>query len=106
MGLFKKKEFSAAAHIRDTDFSTRAHKDWKKLLSIFIIVALIAVALDSYLFWNVRYGNMFASEPVTETDTLSLDQKMLENVVNFYEDRSAAFEMWTARPATEIDPSL
>lgn len=103
--LFSKKEKAPREEVALV-ISEKARKDWKMLLGVAIIFAVIVVGLDAYLLWRVNNGDIFNTEMAPETDTTITDKRVLSNTVKFFDDRAADFQTFKNTPRTEIDPSL
>lgn len=105
--LFRKKENAEALGMNtSTDFSMKAYRDWKILLLSAIVISVVVIALEVYLFWRVNYGDIFMAPSIIQNEATVTDEKLFENITNFFDERTAKFEAWKIVPGGEIDPSL
>lgn len=104
--LYKKiKAFFAKKRGISVDVIRDPAGDWGKIVIVFSILAIFALAVDTYFFYKVNSGE-YVSENRGATPVEIVERSSLQKVINIYTEKHAAFEMLRRSKPAVVDPSL
>ncbi|MDP2593463.1 MAG: hypothetical protein Q8P52_02325 [bacterium] len=82
------------------------HTDWKFLLSIFVLTALVVIMWTGYIFWKIENGALWGGgEEINLLPPQTIDEGLLGKAAGVIESKKKVFEniSWQKIPS---DPSL
>lgn len=83
-----------------------AHRDWKIILSGFIVVVLFSFLFSFLVF---RQINNVGASTVVQNETVEnsvIDTILLKKIISYYEDQAKKFEKIKSTRSALIDPSI
>lgn len=83
-----------------------AHRDWKIILSGFIVVVLFSFLFSFLVF---RQINNIGASVAVQSETVEssvIDTVLLKKIILYYEDQAKKFEKIKSTKNTLIDPSI
>jgi len=84
--------------------SIRPKRDWNFLLILFLILVILSLAFDGYIYHGVVNGDMFIDTSTKNFTFEKLNINGLQNVINNFEDKNQ--KMNSLKATSLIDPSL
>lgn len=87
-------------------FGRGIHFDWEALLSLFMITVLIIVLINMKIFLQIRAGDIFKVNQVTETKTVGLDRKKLADTLAFFQSKIKTTDSVKGELQPLVDPAL
>lgn len=87
-------------------FSVTAYRDWRIIISVFVVIGLVVALGSLYLLYEISYGSIFATAPQEEVIIDSINLKKLNDVVNFYQAKKDALQALSDKTTMSPDPSL
>lgn len=90
----------------NSDSGELAERDWKIILFGFIILILVAIFFDGYLFLRVNRGDLF--DPVVNKNISpeTMNMKILLDVTGFFGARQKDYEELISAGMLHTDPSI
>lgn len=85
-------------------FGRDARRDWQAVFIAFLLLNLVSVALNLFVYERINKGEFFLvdkQEPVTVGTVNRFD---LEKTVSFFEEKRRKFESLKAKPLSIPDP--
>lgn len=83
----------------------RPYRDWKIIATVFVVLAVIAAALGTYLFLGVQKGEVFGSDRVIEKPKEVIDKGHLKEVIDSFDQRKIEREKLNSSRPSLVDPS-
>jgi hypothetical protein len=84
----------------------RARHDWMMMVAVFVVLILIVISFDFYLFTKINRGDFFATDGEIQDNETVATKKVLLDAQNFFETRQKEYEAFKSTPPVEIDPSI
>jgi hypothetical protein len=86
--------------------SSKAHHDWKFMIIFFFLAWILIMAGSMYIFIEISRGEIFTVSALSNDKKNTLDKKVLESTVDYYESKKVKLnELKTVRSTTP-DPSI
>ncbi|HEY4490263.1 MAG TPA: hypothetical protein VJC12_03360 [Candidatus Paceibacterota bacterium] len=95
--FFKKRDYKT--------LSDKARHDWRGLLIIFLIIYILVILANIYIFWQVNGSTYEASYAETQ-NYISVDEKQLKETVDKFESRKIKLDQIKKTGVNIPDPSL
>lgn len=83
-----------------------AYRDWKILVSIFLVINIFIAAGSFYLFIKINKEEVFLLEYTGLILVDRIDKDRLNEVVEIFEDKKERFELLLKQKPKIADPSL
>jgi len=100
------KKFSLMRGGSFLGFGLAPHRDWKIILSGFIVLILLIIGFGSFLFYKTNYNGWSIDNQKETTRLNSLDLDRLGKAVTYYKDKATKFEEIKSNRGTTPDPSI
>lgn len=98
-GLFKKQTYD---YTHET-FNSR--RDWSTILVGFIVLVLIGLSFNFYLFLRITAGDIFEAQPGS-VEAKTLDRKAIRDIIDIFDKRAVGLEEIKDTPLSVPDPLL
>lgn len=82
----------------------RPNKNWKLIISISFFVILILLVLSFYLLSLVQKEDAFKVERIQNENGFLINQKLLDQTLEYFAGKSKKFDSFTIKPPFDIDP--
>lgn len=83
-----------------------AHRDWKIILSGFIIAILFSLLFSFLVFKQINNAGASVFEQSGTVRNDSLDTALLKKIILYYEEQTKKFEKIKSTKGALIDPSI
>ncbi len=80
--------------------------DWKKLIIIFIILNILVMGWNGFIFWQINSGGIFGMATPSNGGNNQNAETSLRNTLNIYDAREKHFEDLRAAPPATNDPAI
>ncbi len=81
-------------------------RDWKIIFSVFILLFIISIAFNGFLFLQLRDGKIFKSGvDIPEYEKL-IDEERLDETLEYFDGRQERFNAIRRSGVSSFDPSL
>ncbi len=88
-------------------FGTSPQADWKIIFLGTAALSLIAIAFSTYMFIQIDKGEIFIVERSPIENVQTLNNKKLQETVDYYRGKAEDFELYSNSTTTSVvDPSL
>ncbi|MDD5050632.1 MAG: hypothetical protein PHV93_02725 [Candidatus Pacebacteria bacterium] len=84
----------------------RSERNWELLLASFFLLFIIGAVASAYLFRSISRGEIFRVETPTNNQTSVIDQDLLKNTIDFYQNKALNLKEITTHSKVLVDPSI
>lgn len=83
-----------------------AHRDWKIILSGFIISVLLSLLFSFLVFKQINNASTSVTGEARTVQNSSIDTVLLKKIILYYDDQAKKFEKIKSNQSTLPDPSI
>lgn len=87
-------------------FGTSPEADWKIILILTMILAVLVIVLSAFMFIKINRGEIFVVKRSIEQEEKVLDTSLLRETVLYYQNKALEFEKIKNSVTPATDPSL
>ena len=87
-------------------FGTSPIADWKIICVSTTILVIISVLVSLYVFFMINKGEIFLAEKPEASSSESLNEKLLERIIEHYRGKASEFERIKSFQTEYPDPSI
>lgn len=82
-------------------------KIWNIILTLFVIVNIVIIAISSYLFFQIKEGEIFLVERDTSISIETINRTLMSDTIELFNMKAREFKSLKAVSKSKvIDPSL
>jgi uncharacterized membrane protein len=83
----------------------KPHHDWKIIISIFIYVSIILIAVSVYFWDKVRKEDIFETNKEAVGQSSLINQELMDTTLNRFKERENKINNFPKTSVLNIDPS-
>lgn len=87
-------------------FGSGVEADWKFILVSFVVINIIFIIFNIYIFVKINSGEVFMSDQTKNTEIKTINKSGLDKVVNFYDQKKNIFSDIKKDNTIFEDPSM
>ena len=87
-------------------FGTSPEADWKIIFVSTMILAVLVIASNIFIFIKINKGEIFVVEKSAEEGDKTLDLSLIRKTVSYYQNKALEFERIKRAKTPATDPSL
>lgn len=79
--------------------------DWKIILVSFIVLFLVSILFNGFLFLRLKDGKIFQKDNLTQDQGELVDEEKLDKTLEYFAGKEARFNVIRREGAGSVDPS-
>lgn len=92
------------AESETAQFGRDARRDWQAVFSAFLLLNLVSIGLNFFIYERINKGEFFLADKETPMTRGSMNRFELEKAAAFFEAKRLKFESLKNRPLSIPDP--
>lgn len=100
------KKFDWKKNGRLIGFGTSPETDWKIIFNTTIVLSVLVIVLNIFIFIKIDKGEIFATEKTLNEQEQALNLVLLNETISYYKDKAIEFERIKNSKQLVADPSL